>query len=174
MFRQIIEGVITMLSEQAKAKGVGLAGLMYNEIPAAVLGDPVRLRQVLAQLIGNAVKFTSRGEVIVRVNEAKTDRDPGIAEFPDHRIRASASRGSSEASVEAFRQGDGSRTRRFGGTGLGLAISKRIVELMGGEIGFDSAEGQVPPSGAPFPLISGMSMAPRLQCPRSPGREPGR
>ncbi len=140
--RQIVEDVVTMLNEQAKAKGVNLVSLIYNDLPSVVRGDPVRLRQVLTQLIGNALKFTERGEVIIRVTEAKqnesqlwlhcriTDSGIGIPEDIQKHL------------FEAFRQGDGSRTRRYGGTGLGLAISKRIVELMGGEIGFESASGQ--------------------------------
>lgn len=166
--RQIVEGVITMLSEQAKAKGVGLAGLIYNEIPMAVQGDPIRLRQVLAQLIGNAVKFTSRGEVIVRVTETRqtdaqiwlhyriTDTGIGVPERAQKHI------------FEAFRQGDGSRTRRFGGTGLGLAISKRIVELMGGEIGFESAEGQGSTFWCTIPFNKRHVHGPAVQMPSLP------
>src|SRR5205823_3744449 len=108
-------------------------------IPKTLVGDPVRLRQVLTEMIGNAVKFTPRGEVIVRVSEAEqndpqlwltikvSDTGPGIEDAIQQHL------------FEPFRQGDGSPTRRFGGTGLGLAISKRIVELMGGKIGFSSA-----------------------------------
>lgn len=140
--RHTVEGIATMLSEQAKAKGVALVSLIDNDLPSVVLGDVARLRQILAQLMGNAVKFTARGEVIIRVTEAKqdeahlwltcriTDTGIGIDEETQKYL------------FEAFRQGDGSRTRRFGGTGLGLAMSKRIVELMGGEIGFESAPGR--------------------------------
>jgi len=140
--RQIVEGVVAMMGEQAKAKGIHLVSMVYNDLPSAVRGDPIRLRQVLTQLIGNAVKFTERGEVVVRVTEIKhtesqiwlhcriTDTGIGIPENMQKHL------------FEAFRQGDGSHTRRFGGTGLGLAVSKRIIELMGGDIGFESAPGQ--------------------------------
>jgi len=144
--RQIVDHVVSTLQEQAKAKGVNLVALMDNDLPSVVRGDPVRLRQVLTQLLGNAVKFTERGQIILRVNQTKqtnsqvwlhcriTDSGIGISEeVQDHLF-------------EAFRQGDGSRTRRYGGTGLGLAISKRIVELMGGAIGFES----VPAQGSTF------------------------
>jgi PAS domain S-box-containing protein len=137
--RPAVDSVVAMFSEQARAKGVGLVSLIPNEIPATLLGDGIRLRQVLTQLVGNAVKFTSRGEVILRITKAKEDEtrlwltcritDTGIGIDPDVQKHL----------FEVFRQGDGSRTRQFGGTGLGLAMSRRIVELMGGEIGFESA-----------------------------------
>jgi PAS domain S-box-containing protein len=166
--RQIVEGVITMMSEQAKAKGVGLAALIYNEIPSVVMGDPIRLRQVLTQLIGNAVKFTGRGEVIIRITEAKQNdsqvwlecriTDTGIGITPD----------AQEHIFEAFRQADGSRTRRFGGTGMGLAISKRIVELMGGEIGFESTEGQGSVFWCTIPFMKRNGKGPMVQVASQP------
>jgi len=140
--RQVIESVLTMLREQAKAKTIGLASLIPDNIPLVVQGDPIRLRQVLTQLVGNAVKFTERGEVIIRVTQTRqsdsqvwlhwriSDTGIGIPEKAQKHV------------FEAFRQADGSKTRRFGGTGLGLTVSKRIVELMGGEIGFESVAGQ--------------------------------
>jgi len=137
--RQSIEGILGMMNEQAKTKGVGLVSLVPPNIPQTLVGDPIRLRQVMTELIGNALKFTERGEIIVRVSEAEqndqqfwatikiTDTGVGITEEAQKHL------------FEPFRQGDGSATRRYGGTGLGLAISKRIVELMGGTIGFSSA-----------------------------------
>jgi PAS domain S-box-containing protein len=140
--RQIVEDVTAMLGEQARAKGVKLACDVDHAIPPVLRGDPVRLRQVLTHLIGNAVKFTERGEVLVRLSLAKQDpaqvwlhtriSDTGIGIPQEVQPRL----------FEAFRQGDGSATRRFGGTGLGLAISKRLLELMGGEIGFESTAGR--------------------------------
>ncbi len=140
--RQIVDEVVAMMSEQAKTKGVNLVGLVSQDIPSQVQGDPARLRQVLTQLVANAVKFTERGEIALRVSIAKqtesqlwlhwriTDTGIGIDENMQKHL------------FEPFRQGDGSRTRRYGGTGLGLAMSKRIIELMGGQIGFESAAGQ--------------------------------
>ncbi len=136
---QIVNEVIAMMSAQAKAKGVNLVALVSHDIPSEVQGDPARLRQVLTQLLVNAVKFTERGEIALRVSVEKetesqiwltwriTDTGIGIEEDNQKHL------------FEPFRQGDGSRTRRYGGTGLGLAMSKRIVELMGGTIGFESA-----------------------------------
>lgn len=140
--QEIVDSVVSMLAEQAKAKGIHLASFLPGELPATLLGDPARLRQVLTQLAGNAVKFTPRGEIILRVSQAKETEsqlwlhfrlsDTGMGIPPDKQKNL----------FQAFRQIDGSQTRKFGGTGLGLAISKRIVELMGGEIGMESAEGQ--------------------------------
>ncbi len=166
--RQIVEGVITMLAEQAKAKGVGLAGLIYNEIPSVVLGDPVRFRQVLAQLLGNAVKFTARGEIIVRVTEAKqTDSQVWLhCRITDTGIGIPAE--TQKHLFEAFRQGDGSHTRRFGGTGLGLAISKRIVDLMGGDIGFESVAEQGSSFWCTIPFNKRHVHGPSVQVPSLP------
>jgi CheY-like chemotaxis protein len=119
-----------------------LVTLVGSEVPDALLGDPVRLRQVVVYLVGNAVKFTDRGEIVVRasVEEAAEtsvelhlvveDTGPGI---PEDQLRSI---------FEAFRQVDGSLTRRHGGTGLGLTISERLVTLMGGRIWVESELGQ--------------------------------
>ncbi len=139
---EAIEDVVEMLAEQAHARGIELAGFVDEELPRAVRGDPVRLRQILTNLLGNAIKFTERGEVVVRAVRVPTDGAPD-----DHRCRVQitvtdtgigipeSARGSI---FEAFQQADGSMARRFGGAGLGLAISKQLVELMGGSIAFET------------------------------------
>jgi len=122
----------------AHAKGLDFELQVSPELPRWVLGDLVRLRQVLANLLGNACKFTEQGHVLLRVMPgpqrttgfAVRDTGPGIA--PDRQQRV----------FEAFAQGDDSTTRRHGGTGLGLTISQRLVELMGGRLRLDSAIGQ--------------------------------
>ncbi len=136
-----VENATDILSAAARKKGLALSTYVAPEVPRRVLGDADRLRQVLLNLLGNAVKFTAQGSVTVRavVDEADdeavvlrfsvTDTGPGIA--PD----------AAEQLFEPFRQADQSTRRRFGGTGLGLSISRRIVELMGGRIGFDSSLG---------------------------------
>lgn len=140
--RQTVEDVVRMVQEQAKSKGIGLASLITNDLPMGVLGDGARLRQVLIQLIGNAVKFTQRGEVIVRVTESKQDADNLWLTYRVTDTGIGIEKDLQKHLFEPFRQGDGSRTRKFGGTGLGLAMAKRIVELMGGDIGFESRAGE--------------------------------
>ena len=119
-------------------------------MPRALRGDPGRLRQVLINLVGNAVKFTERGEVVGAAPRAGRRGAPPVVDavarcrFDGARHAASASPpgGRRRALFEAFTQADSSTTRRYGGTGLGLAICKRLVELMGGEIGVESEPGE--------------------------------
>jgi signal transduction histidine kinase/ActR/RegA family two-component response regulator len=138
----VVESVAELLSAQATAKGLALMTYIAPQVPAIVRGDAGRFRQVLLNLVGNAVKFTDQGEVIVRVNVTAhtpahvqlrcevTDSGIGIAPADQYRL------------FQPFTQLDGSNTRRHGGTGLGLAIAHRLVKLMGGDIGVESVEGQ--------------------------------
>jgi CheY-like chemotaxis protein/HPt (histidine-containing phosphotransfer) domain-containing protein len=144
--RPMVEDVIDMLAEQAHSKSLELVCFVEDEVPSTVSGDEARLRQILVNLAGNAVKFTDRGEVIVRVT---TTQPPSGQESSDGVTWLQLSVTDSGIGVPAekqneifqsFTQADGSMARRFGGTGLGLAISKQLVDLMGGEIGFESEE----------------------------------
>ncbi len=138
----LVEDTTVMFAQAAEEKGLELVcRISPPAVPLVVQGDPFRLRQVLANLINNAVKFTREGEIVVRgevdfagercrVRLAVEDTGIGIA--PDVRDRV----------FEAFVQADGSTTRRFGGSGLGLSISRRLVTLMGGEIGVESQPGR--------------------------------
>ena len=113
------------------------------DVPPALLGDAVRIQQVLLNLGSNAVKFTSEGEVIIRVTVARRERRAGARCASRSSTRASGSpQADQQRLFRPFAQADSSTTRRFGGTGLGLAISRQLVELMGGELGLVSAPGQ--------------------------------
>jgi CheY-like chemotaxis protein/HPt (histidine-containing phosphotransfer) domain-containing protein len=145
-----VEDVATLLAAQAQRKGLELTCFVEDEVPRQVRTDPVRVRQVLMNLVGNAVKFTERGEVTVRVTrlpDAEAPRSGGGAErcrlefsVTDTGIGIAA--GSQREIFESFTQADGSLARRFGGTGLGLAISSQLVQLLGGEIGLESELGR--------------------------------
>ena len=140
--RQTVEDAVDLVAPGAAAKGVELAYLVGDGVPGVVVGDASRVRQVLVNLLSNAVKFTARGSVCVRVAAAPPGadgrtalrvsvEDTGIGIAPD---KVGSVFGS-------FTQADASTTREYGGTGLGLAISKRLVEMMGGEIGVESEPG---------------------------------
>ncbi|MGA2794467.1 MAG: response regulator [Roseiarcus sp.] len=138
----IVESVTGMIAVRAASKGLELASLIEHELPQRLRGDPFRLRQVLINFASNAVKFTERGEIVIRAKrqadaEGRTTirfevSDTGIGLSPDQTSRI----------FEAFAQGDLSTTRKYGGTGLGLAISSKLAKLMGGEIGVESEPGK--------------------------------
>jgi signal transduction histidine kinase/DNA-binding response OmpR family regulator/HPt (histidine-containing phosphotransfer) domain-containing protein len=140
--RKATEDVVEFLAPRAHAKGLELVCEVAGSVPSVVRGDPGRLRQVLANLVGNAVKFTARGEVAVRVRPVVEDRTSLLVGF---QVRDTGVGIAPEAALgifDAFAQADGSTTRRYGGAGLGLAISKQLASLMGGDIDFQSTPGQ--------------------------------
>jgi len=140
--RTTVEDVAYTLAKRAHDKGLEMACLIHQDVYSEVRGDPGRLRQILVNLVGNAIKFTEQGEVVIRAepvseSEARTKvrfsvQDTGIGVPPDRQA----------AIFERFTQVDGSTTRRYGGTGLGLTISKQLVEAMGGRIGLESVSGK--------------------------------
>ncbi len=140
--RGIVHEVLQPLMFRAKGKGLALTGNVASEMPEILVGDPVRLRQILINLVGNAIKFTESGEVTVTADAVErieqqvkiqfSVRDSGIGIPPD-RI---------DGIFKAFEQVDGSTTRKYGGTGLGLSISQRLVESMGGRIWVESVFGE--------------------------------
>ena len=139
---EVLEDTLRALALRAQQKGLELICHIAPDVPESVSGDPGRLRQVLVNLVGNAIKFTREGEIVVRVQLERRDRhavtlrvavrDTGIGIPPDKQ----------QAIFEAFTQADGSTTREYGGTGLGLAISSRLVTMMGGELEVTSTPGQ--------------------------------
>ena len=137
---KVVHATASLLAVRAREKHLELLAEVAPEVPRAVRGDPTRLRQVLMNLIGNAIKFTEQGEVVVSVSAATQDgatqlrfavRDTGIGIAPEH----------VQSVFKEFTQADSTMTRRYGGTGLGLAISQRLVRLMGGELAVTSALG---------------------------------
>ncbi|MBI5672819.1 MAG: response regulator [Nitrospirae bacterium] len=149
--RTTMEETIGLLGERAYGKGLELSCLVQAGVPTALRGDPGRLRQILVNLIGNAIKFTEQGEVVVtvRVEGESEGRTTTSANGSGRTIRFEVSDTgvgiSPEQQAKLFRpftQADGSTTRKYGGTGLGLAICKQLVEMMGGQIGVDSKVGE--------------------------------
>jgi PAS domain S-box-containing protein len=139
---EVVDGTIDLLAERAHHKGLELLYLVHQDCFTALRGDPGRIRQVLLNLIANALKFTEKGEVFLQVTpEQETETtslirfsvtDTGIGIAPEVQARL----------FQPFTQADSSTTRRYGGTGLGLAICKQLVELLGGQIGLQSVPGQ--------------------------------
>jgi two-component system sensor histidine kinase/response regulator len=134
----LLEDIHTVYTPQAQHKGIGLDFDIANDIPVAICGDPNRLRQIMANLLGNAIKFTEQGRIVARVRVASEDSQAVMLRFEVHDTGIGISREARGRLFEAFSQADDSTTRKFGGTGLGLAISKQLVELMGGAIGVDN------------------------------------
>ncbi|KAB2926969.1 MAG: PhnD/SsuA/transferrin family substrate-binding protein [Dechloromonas sp.] len=137
-----VRGPLEMMQAPARDKGVALTCRIEPDVPPQVLGDPLRLRQILLNLIGNAIKFTGSGGVAVTVRQLRADASRTILEFEVLDTGIGIPEDKLAELFAPFSQLDASVTRRFGGTGLGLSISRRLVDLMGGEIGVDSSLGE--------------------------------
>ncbi|MFK7160401.1 response regulator [Marinospirillum sp. MEB164] len=151
--RQLLEDCLSLFAPQAHRGQLNLLGLVYDDVPLQVKADPLRLKQLLTNLVGNALKFTAEGEVVVRImldDLPEEGDEPEVQQIGRYcQLRFSVSDtgiGLSEVQRQklfrAFSQADTTQTRQFGGTGLGLAICKQLVQQMGGRIDLDSTEGQ--------------------------------
>ncbi|MBK8437033.1 MAG: response regulator [Austwickia sp.] len=139
---ELIEDVVGLVAYSAHHKGLELLAYCSPELPTALRGDPTRLRQVLLNLAGNAVKFTDQGEVVVRAQlDGETGDGSLMVRFEVTDTGVGIDPSARERLFQPFSQADSSTTRRFGGTGLGLAICQQLVTSMGGQIGMDSAPG---------------------------------
>lgn len=171
--KRLLDDLLASLDFQAREKGLKLHCALAPEVPPLLIGDPGRLRQILANLVGNAIKFTDQGEVAIRVSRVASDssghngdacllrfsiRDTGIG-IPADKIGIL---------FDQFTQVDASTTRRFGGTGLGLAISRQLTEKMGGEIGVESVENQ----GSEFWFTAAFNLRPEGSSPVGTTRPP--
>ena len=139
--RTLVNDVCTVVAPTAHAKGVELLSWVESDIPESVSGDSARVRQVLANLMNNAVKFTDQGEVLTRVSGHRTDGQFCVR-FEVRDTGSGIPASSISRIFESFAQGDGSSSRQHGGTGLGLAISTQLVDLMGGKLGAESVVGR--------------------------------
>ncbi len=164
----LVEGVAETLAPSARAKGLALLTYVDPAIPAALLGDPVRLRQILFNLGGNAIKFTESGRIVLRASLSGLSQDSAALRIEVIDTGIGIPDAARRRLFQPFTQAESSTTRRFGGTGLGLSISRRLAALMDGEIGVDSAPG----SGSTFWLTLTLDRGDALPLPGSPPVSP--
>jgi len=159
--RETVHDALNLLGHAARQKGLALTSLVSDEVPPAIYGDVTRIKQVLVNLTGNAVKFTAAGEVVIAVSGRQSDGDAASLLFSVRDTGIGIPASARERLFQSFSQVDASTTRQFGGTGLGLAICRGLVEAMGGRIWVESEEGRgstffftLPAVAAPQPTAS--------------------
>ena len=140
--RQIVNDIVILHSLKAEQQGVVLVQQVDDSFPEFLMGDPMRLRQVIVNLVSNALKFTKQGEVKISIEVVAKDADSVELKITVSDTGIGIPEGAQETLFNAFTQADGSTTRKYGGTGLGLAIVSQLVEMMGGSLGMDSVEGE--------------------------------
>jgi len=139
---QCVDDAVRLLGERTHSKGLELMCHIRPDVPSMICGDPLRLRQIIINLIGNAIKFTEAGEIVVRVEKTSTEGDIACLHFSVSDTGIGIPEQKLDSIFEAFEQADGSTTRQYGGTGLGLPISAQLVEMMGGRIWVESKTGE--------------------------------
>jgi signal transduction histidine kinase/CheY-like chemotaxis protein/HPt (histidine-containing phosphotransfer) domain-containing protein len=157
---ELIGRVLELTRVRASSKGLQTGSVLAEGLPSVLVGDPLRLRQVLLNLLGNAMKFTESGRVDIEVKQAPENGEPGALLFCVHDTGIGIPPEKLESIFENFSQADSSTTRKYGGTGLGLAISRRLVELMGGKIWVESTMEQ----GSRFLFTAKFAVS---ECPRA-------
>ena len=138
---QVLDNVASLVAERAAAKGLELIVALEPTVPLRLVGDPLRIGQVLVNFVNNAVKFTEHGEISIRVATVNQTEDGVVLHFSVRDTGIGLSEEQRQRLFQSFQQADASTTRKFGGTGLGLAIAKRLAELMGGGVGVESTLG---------------------------------
>nr|WP_256737595.1 response regulator [Pseudomonas sp. dw_358] len=140
--RDLLQDTLTILAPAAHAKQLELVSLVYRDTPMSLIGDPLRLKQILTNLVSNAIKFTREGTIVARAEMQEASEDSVQLRISVQDTGIGLSTQDVRALFQAFSQADNSLSRQPGGTGLGLVISKRLIEQMGGEIGVDSEPGE--------------------------------
>src|ERR1019366_10762521 len=138
----LVGSVAEMLAVRVHSKGLEILSHVKPEVPLRVCGDPLRLRQILINLLGNSIKFTDSGQVLVTVDLDDSSKGPRALHFSVSDTGIGIAQDKLAAIFSNFTQADSSTTRRYGGSGLGLAIAKRLVELMGGRVWVESELGR--------------------------------
>jgi signal transduction histidine kinase/FixJ family two-component response regulator len=170
--RQVVAEVAQLFAERAEAKGVALNWKVDAAVPDGLEGDPIRVRQVLLNLVGNALKFTHVGSVTIAVELARASAEEVALRFAVTDTGIGVSAENRERLFQPFAQADSSTTRKYGGTGLGLSICQRLVHLMGGEIGVDSELGRGSTFWFTIPLRRAAVPATAPQVPAEPSVAP--
>jgi two-component system sensor histidine kinase/response regulator len=158
---ELIDKTISTFGVQAHSKGLELIARLAPGVPSHVVGDPLRLRQILINFLGNAIKFTENGEVVLEVDRIGDSRDPAELRFTVADTGIGIAAAKLEAIFSSFTQADSSTTRKYGGTGLGLAIAQRLVALMGGQISVESELGR----GSKFSFTTRLGLTTRVISP---------
>ncbi|MBY5925524.1 MULTISPECIES: ATP-binding protein [Halomonas] len=168
--QSLVDEVLGLQAPLAQQKGLQLLSLVYDDVPEEFIGDPLRIRQIVTNLVNNAIKFTERGDIIVRVMVEDTQHEPMKLRISVSDTGIGLSDSQQRRLFQAFRQAAASHTRQYGGTGLGLAISRQLVEQMGGIIGVDSSPGRGSTFHFTLPLagITGGSRTPELSLDQMP------